>query len=59
MPWYNVSLPKGWEDEIAKSFEVRAIPNLVLVGKDGEILENNDSFSSGKIEEVIGKYYTD
>lgn len=57
MPWHNIQLKESWKDEIAISFEVQGIPNQVFVDREGKILENNDSFRNGRLEEVISKYF--
>lgn len=56
MPWHNVLLSDGWENSIAKSFEVKGIPNLVLLNPEGNIIENNDSFRNEKIEKIVSNY---
>lgn len=38
LPWMNISELKGWEGEISKQYNIRAIPQNVLIGQDGRIL---------------------
>lgn len=38
LPWVNISELKGWNGEIGKQYNITAIPQNVLIGKDGKIL---------------------
>lgn len=38
LTWPNISELKGWEGKISKSYNIRAIPQNVLIGQDGRIL---------------------
>ncbi|MRG43782.1 redoxin domain-containing protein [Chitinophaga sp. SYP-B3965] len=38
LPWVNISELKGWDGEIGKQYNIRSIPQNVLIGKDGRIL---------------------
>lgn len=42
--WINVIDPKGLASEYSKTYGVRGIPYLVLVGKDGKIIARNPDF---------------
>lgn len=39
LPWANISELKGWDGEIGKQYNIRFIPQNVLIGKDGRILK--------------------
>lgn len=41
MTWRHVWSPGGWQSEMIKRYRVRGIPRMVLVGRDGVILEHN------------------
>lgn len=41
LPWTNVSDLKGWENDVAKLYGVRAIPHNVLVDPHGKIIAIN------------------
>lgn len=41
MPWYHVSSLKGWKEPAAKLYNVRAIPQNVLVDSQGKIVATN------------------
>lgn len=38
LPWTNISELKGWDGEIGRQYNIVAIPQNVLIGKDGRIL---------------------
>ncbi|RZM25695.1 MAG: AhpC/TSA family protein [Pedobacter sp.] len=41
MPWYHVSSLKGWKEPAAALYEVRAIPQNVLVDDKGKVVATN------------------
>jgi thiol-disulfide isomerase/thioredoxin len=43
--WVQVNDPKGLESEYCKTFAVRAIPKMILIGKDGNIIFRQPEFS--------------
>lgn len=51
--WIQVNDPKGLASEYSKTYGVRAIPYLVLVGKDGKIIARNPDFE--ELEGLIKK----
>lgn len=51
--WVNVIDPKGLASEYSKNFGVRAIPYLLLIGKDGKIIARNPEFD--ELEGLIKK----
>jgi hypothetical protein len=51
--WIQVNDPSGLASEYSKTYGVRAIPYLVLVGKDGKIIARNPEFD--ELEELIQK----
>lgn len=43
LPWVNLfdDASKGWENPLAKKYNIRAIPATFLVGKDGKVVASN------------------
>jgi hypothetical protein len=41
MPWYHVSSLKGWKEPAAALYNIRAIPQNVLVDAHGKIVATN------------------
>lgn len=41
MPWYHVSSLKGWKEPVAALYNIRAIPENVLVDANGKIVATN------------------
>ncbi|TKC64000.1 AhpC/TSA family protein [Pedobacter hiemivivus] len=41
MPWYHVSSLKGWKEPAAALYNVRAIPQNVLVNSQGKVIATN------------------
>jgi peroxiredoxin len=54
--WQQVSDLKGWENEVAKMYGVRAIPQKFLVGPDGKIVATQ--FSIPELEQLLTKLLT-
>ncbi|GAA4838192.1 TlpA disulfide reductase family protein [Algivirga pacifica] len=56
MTWAHASDLKGWGSAAGKIYNVRAIPNNVLVGPDGTIVAKNlhGEELGNKLEEVLG-----
>lgn len=52
--WDNVIDEKAWEGIVLSYLEITGIPHYTLIGKNGEILENN--INRDKLEETILKY---
>lgn len=55
MPWYHVSSLKGWEEPAAALYNVRAIPQNVLIDGHGKIVATNLRGETlfDKIQELI------
>jgi cytochrome oxidase Cu insertion factor (SCO1/SenC/PrrC family) len=51
--WIQVNDPKGLESDYCKTYAVKAIPMMVLVGKNGEIIARDPVF--GNLEALIKK----
>ncbi len=49
--WIQVNDPKGLESEYCKTFAVRAIPKMILIGKNGLIISNQPEFP--ELEDLI------
>jgi len=49
--WTHVNDPKGLESEYCKTYAVRAIPGMILIGKDGNIIARDPAF--GELESLI------
>ncbi len=50
--WVQTCTGKGWQDPTARAYDVRAIPSIWVVGKDGNIVSDN---ARGRLEETIEK----
>jgi len=57
LTWDHVSDLKGWSNEVAKMYGVRAIPHTVLVDKEGKIIARNLRGASleAKLAEIFGE----
>lgn len=42
--WLQVNDPRGLESEYCKTYDVRAIPKMILIGKDGNIIASDPVF---------------
>jgi thiol-disulfide isomerase/thioredoxin len=51
--WIQVNDPKGLESDYSKTYAVKAIPYLILIGKDGKIIARDLIF--GELGELIKK----
>jgi peroxiredoxin len=51
--WNQVIDTKGLESEYCKTYAVRSIPKLILIGKNGKIIANDPEFN--ELEELIRK----
>ena len=51
--WTHVNDPKGLESEYCKTYAVKALPMMILVGKDGKIIARNPAL--GELEVLIKK----
>lgn len=51
--WTQVNDLKGLESEYCKTYAVKALPNMMLIGKDGKIIARNPAF--GELEGLIKK----
>jgi cytochrome oxidase Cu insertion factor (SCO1/SenC/PrrC family) len=49
--WIHVNDPKGLESDYCKIFSVRAIPKMILIGKDGKIIARDPVF--GELDVLI------
>jgi len=56
MDWYHVSNLKGWNDPIAKTYNVRSIPATFLLDEKGNIIAKNlrGSALDAKIASLLG-----
>jgi len=41
MPWYHVSSLRGWKEPAAVLYEIRAIPQNILVNSEGKVVATN------------------
>ncbi|WP_249219679.1 peroxiredoxin [Chitinophaga sp. HK235] len=57
LTWEHVSDLKGWKNEVAKEYNIRAVPSNFLLDKDGKILAVNlrGEELTQKLEEIFGK----
>jgi thiol-disulfide isomerase/thioredoxin len=53
--WLQVSDLKGWRNEVALLYGIRAVPACFLVGKDGKIIANDlrGETLNAKLEEIF------
>ena len=49
--WTNVIDNKGLSSEFSKTYGIKALPNLILIGKDGTIIARQLEY--GMLEELI------
>ncbi|MBV7533985.1 TlpA family protein disulfide reductase [Chitinophaga sp. sic0106] len=57
LTWAHVSDLKGWKNEVAKAYNIRAVPSNFLIDKEGKIVAVNlrgDELTQ-KLEEIFGK----
>jgi len=54
--WPQISNLKGWEEDCAVAYGVDAIPHVLLIDKDGKIIERNISEEAlgFKLQELLG-----
>ena len=57
LTWYHVSNLKGWEDPIARQYEVDGIPATFIIDSKGEIVAKNlrGTDLRNKIAELLSK----
>ncbi len=59
-PWPQYFDGKGWDNQFGKQFDIKSIPTMWLVGKDGKIADVNAREDlESKIEKLIGTHPTD
>ncbi len=56
MPWYNIILKKGWDDNVAQYFGIKSIPLIILVSPQGKILANSNSTGTESLEETLESF---
>lgn len=56
LTWHHVSDLKGWQNEVAQMYNIRSIPQTILLDKDGKILARNLRGPSleEKLAEIFG-----
>jgi thiol-disulfide isomerase/thioredoxin len=57
MDWHHVSDLKGWQNEVAQTYDVHSIPQTILLDPDGKILARNLRGRSleAKLAELFGQ----
>ncbi|MCA5005542.1 TlpA disulfide reductase family protein [Sphingobacterium bovistauri] len=55
MPWYHVSSLKYWDEPVAKLYNVRGIPQNVLLDNKGKVVAIN--LKGQKLYDFVGKLY--
>jgi thiol-disulfide isomerase/thioredoxin len=53
--WIQVSDLKGWENELAQTFQINAIPTNILIDKEGKIIATN--LRGGELERQVSKLF--
>ena len=41
IPWTQISDLKGWDNAIARAFNIQAIPHMIVIDQQGRIIKNN------------------
>ena len=56
LPWPQIHEPGGLDSRLAEEFGVLALPTMVLVGADGNIVDRNVSITDleRKLDELTG-----
>jgi thiol-disulfide isomerase/thioredoxin len=57
MPWFNTLLDGGFDNRIAKSFELVGVPKPILVGKDGQILATEGDLRGDKLDQTLARFF--
>ncbi|WP_247651777.1 TlpA disulfide reductase family protein [Chitinophaga eiseniae] len=57
LEWAHVSDLKGWKNEVAKEYNIRAVPSNFLIDKEGKIVAVNlrGEELTSKLEQIFGK----
>lgn len=57
LEWAHVSDLKGWKNEVAKEYNIRAVPSNFLINKEGKIVAVNlrGEELTRKLEDIFGK----
>ncbi|MBC9914592.1 AhpC/TSA family protein [Chitinophaga varians] len=57
LTWEHVSDLKGWKNEVAKEYNIRAVPSNFLIDKEGKIVAKDlrGEELTKKLEEIFGK----
>lgn len=57
LPWLHVSDLKGWQNEVARAYQINAVPNNLLLDPEGKILAKSlyGEELLEKLKEVLGK----
>ncbi len=59
MPWKHGFIEEGFKSDLAKSFEVKGIPEPVLIGPDGKILATEPDTRGEELAKTLEKYLGD
>jgi peroxiredoxin len=54
LAWFHVSDLKHWDNEVSRMYDIKAIPQNLLIGPDGVILEKN--LRGEKVEEKLREF---
>ncbi len=56
MPWRQIYDGKGWEASLAKTFNIRAIPSMLIIDREGKVHEaRRGEALVAQISELVGK----
>jgi thiol-disulfide isomerase/thioredoxin len=53
MPWYNIILRNGFNDEVVKYFGITSVPATILVNPEGKILANSNDFRKNGLSKTV------
>jgi len=56
MPWMHSFIEEGFNNPLAKAFEVGGIPKPILVGPDGTIIAVEGELRGGELEKTLERY---
>jgi len=58
MPWCNAWVDGGLGSQLARDFNIKYIPKLILVGPDGRIIATGAELGGAKLSEKLEQYLT-
>jgi thiol-disulfide isomerase/thioredoxin len=59
MPWHHVFVKGGFRSDLAKRFEVQAIPKIMLIGADGTIVKTEEELRGPMLLSTLDAIFAD